>query len=107
MSETCEIISDFFAKLKAKRLPMHITEAELQQQLGDTASAYLFSHLSEVISYLKETLGLWVEVVLCPKSPSHPATGYITVYREGQATLANDERKPEFGPYWIPDELRF
>jgi hypothetical protein len=106
MNSHLELIGNFFAQLKTRRLPMHITEVELQQQLGDTASSYLFSHFDEVLPYLRETLGLWIEEVLCPKSPSHPKTGYLTVYREGQATLANDAREPGFGPYWIPDELR-
>lgn len=51
-------------------------------------------------------LGLWMEGVLCPENPPHPACKYITVYHEGQQSLLPDVEIPEFGPYWIPDELR-
>ncbi|MDA8251031.1 MAG: hypothetical protein M0Z28_17930 [Rhodospirillales bacterium] len=106
MKTNLELIGNFFAQLNTEKLPMHITEVELQQQLGDTVSSYLFSHFDEVLPYLREALGLWIEEVLCPKSPTHPNTGYLTVYRTGQTTLANDARNPGLGPYSVPDELR-
>jgi len=97
---------NFVVWLPTQRLPIHITEAELKQRLGDTASDAFFSNFPKVNLYLRATVGLWMEGVLCPENPPHPACKYITVYHEGQQSLLHDVEIPEFGPYWIPDELR-
>ena len=91
-------------KLRAERLPIHITEAEVAQIFGNN-SAIFHTHFG-TINQLLQKEGFWAECVLCPPRNGKPRTGYYTFYRENQKSLFLDARAPEAGPYPIPDEMR-
>lgn len=77
----------FLAWLQTRRLPMHVTEAELKRLLGDTALRDFLSDFTRVNTRLRNTAGLWLEIVLVPEDPPHPASKRVKAYREGRQTL--------------------
>lgn len=91
-------------KLRAERLPVHMTEAEIAKIFG--AEAATFHMYFDTINQQLQKKGFWAECVLCPPHNGKPRTGYYTFYREGQKSLFLDAREPATGPYPIPDELR-
>lgn len=91
-------------KLRAERLPIHITEADVAKLFGKNATIF-HMHFSTILQQLQKE-GFWAECVLCPPRNGKPCTGYYTFYRENQKSLFLDARAPEAGPYPIPDEMR-
>lgn len=91
-------------KLRAERLPIHITEAEVTKIFGNEAPT--FHMYFDTINQLLQKEGFWAECVLCPPHNGKPRTGYYTFYRHGQKSLFVGATAPERGPYFIPDEQR-
>jgi hypothetical protein len=57
---------NFVTWLPKQRLPLHITEEELKQRLGDTASDAFFSNFPKVNLYLRTTLAACRTELVCP-----------------------------------------
>lgn len=91
-------------KLRAERLPIHITEAEVTKIFGNEAATF-HMHFSTILQHLQKE-GFWAECVLCPPRNGKPRTGYYTFYRKGQNSLFLEACAPEAGPYPIPDKSR-
>lgn len=91
-------------KLRAERLPIHITEAEVTKLFGKNAAIF-HRHFSSILQEIQKE-GFWAECVLCPAQNGKPRTGYYTFYRQGQKSLFLSAKAPETGPYSIPEELR-
>lgn len=100
-----ENFAKFLDFLRDKRLPMHLTEEEIDDLFGPAAEAFCAA-FQNINSRLTELAGIWMESVLCPQKGLHPLTYYVTVYRDGQKSVFADARAPATGPYWIPDRLR-
>lgn len=99
-----ELTSAITEKLRACRLPIHITEAEVADVFGDKAATFRM-HFDTINQELRKE-GFWGECVLCPPHSGKSRTGYYTFYREGQKSLFVDAHDPEAGPYFIPDAIR-
>ena len=91
-------------KLRAERLPIHITEAEVAKLFGKNADIF-HMHFSTILQQLQRE-GFWAECVLCPPRNGKPRTGYYTFYRKEQNSLFLNACAPEAGPYPIPDKFR-
>ena len=98
-------LAKFLDFLRDKRLPLHLTEDEIDDLVGPDAEAFCADFL-RVNQRLTEVAGIWLEVVLCPAHRFYPASYYVTAYRTGQKSLFSDARAPAAGPYWIADCLR-
>jgi len=84
--------------VRSHRLPMHVTEAELKPLLGDTSLNDFFFNFAKINARLRKTAGLWMEMVLVPEYPPHPASQRVKAYREGRQTLLHCIQPRKSGP---------